>query len=165
MKEQIKIAMLAVIAGTLIIQTAMQISSDSGSNEPVVAFAAQQTTTIIPDANQIIPDKPDIPKTAMKFQEESFDFGNIKQDSENKHIFKFTNTGDKPLIIESAHGSCGCTVPKYPKEPIQPGETGEIEVVYKPAKQKGSQRKTVTIHANTEPKEIKITISAFVEEI
>ena len=165
MKEHIKIVLLAVIAGTLVIQTALQLSNDTGSKESIPASAIQQTTTITPAANQITPDKPDVPKTSIKFQEENFDFGNIKQDSENKHIFKFTNTGNNPLIIENAKGSCGCTVPQWPKEPIPPSGTGEIEVVYKPGKQKSNQKKTVTIHANTEPKETRITISALVEEI
>jgi hypothetical protein len=104
------------------------------------------------------------PPTKVSFTQSSHNFGNIKQDTENKHIFKFTNTGDKPLIIENAQGSCGCTVPKYPREPIAPGKTGEIEVEYKPGKQQGAQTKTVTITANTEPKVTTLQISAFVEE-
>ena len=93
------------------------------------------------------------------------DFGKINQDTENKKIFTFTNTGTEPLVISNAVGSCGCTVPSYPKEPIAPGKTGEIEVVYKPGKQKGVQSKTVTITANTEPKTTRLSISADVQEI
>ena len=80
-----------------------------------------------------------------------------------KKIFKFTNTGSEPLIIEDAKGSCGCTVPVYPKEPIKPGETGEIEVEYSPGKQQGAQSKTVTITANTDPITTTLNISANVE--
>ena len=68
------------------------------------------------------------------------------------------------MIIQDAKGSCGCTVPKYPKNPVAPGETGEIEVVYKPGTQKGNQMKTVTLVANTEPSQTVLKISASVEE-
>ena len=175
MKEQIKIALLAVIAGTLIIQTVLLSNNDDyndsyfSEGESTLSNSPTLTTpTAIANVTPNIstePAKPEPPKTSMIFAEESFEFGNIKQDSENKHIFKFTNTGDKPLIIENAKGSCGCTVPVWPKEPIPPGGTGEIEVVYKPGKQKGNQRKTVTVTANTEPKDTRIVISAFVEEV
>ena len=182
MKEQIKIALLAVIAGALIIQV---MSSDGGDEvtddydattpgleaigTPNNNVAAQTVTPLSdnPLASQLTSvDKPKGPLTSIKFNKDAFDFGNIKQNStDNKHTFTFTNTGDKPLIIANAKGSCGCTVPVWPKEPIPPGETGEIDVDYKPGKQKGTQRKTVTITANTDPADTRITISADVEEI
>lgn len=105
------------------------------------------------------------PPTAMAFAETSHDFGAINQDSQHTKIFEFKNTGDKPLLIETARGSCGCTVPNYPKQPIPPGETGEIEVVYSPGKQKGKQNKSVTIIANTEPRTTVLQIAADVAEI
>ena len=100
------------------------------------------------------------PKTNMKFADMEHDFGTIEQDSRNPKTFTFTNTGENPLIISDAKGSCGCTVPQYPREPIAPGETGEIEVVYSPGKQKNQQTKTVTITANTEPATTVLRISA-----
>jgi hypothetical protein len=105
------------------------------------------------------------PKTTITFGEFEHDFGNIKQDSENKKVFTFTNTGTEPLIIEAANGSCGCTVPNYPKAPIPPGGTGEIEVEYKPGKQENAQTKTVTVIANTEPKETTLRIKANVQKV
>ena len=105
------------------------------------------------------------PKTSMTFDAYDHDFGGIKQDSENSYVFKFKNTGNEPLIIEKAKGSCGCTVPTYPKEPIPPGGVGEIGVVYKPGKQKNSQTKKVTITANTDPVQTILTIKANVEEV
>jgi hypothetical protein len=105
------------------------------------------------------------PPTAMAFAETSHDFGAIDQDSKHTKVFEFKNTGDKPLLIETARGSCGCTVPNYPKQPIPPGETGEIEVVYSPGKQKGKQNKSVTIIANTEPRTTVLQIAADVAEI
>jgi hypothetical protein len=119
---------------------------------------AAQTTTRQESA-------PSGPLTSIKFDNNSHDFGTIYQDSENKKIFRFTNTGKEPLIIENAKGSCGCTVPKYPKEPIAPGKTGEIEVVYRPGKQKDFQTKNITITANTDPANTMLTISANVLEV
>jgi hypothetical protein len=104
------------------------------------------------------------PKTLVTFGNYEHDFGTIKQDSENKYKFSFTNTGSEPLLIESATGSCGCTVPNYPKQPIPPGGTGEIDVEYKPGKQENAQTKTVTIVANTEPRETVLRLKAFVEK-
>lgn len=104
------------------------------------------------------------PKTSIAFEETEYNFGDIYQDTQNEHIFKFKNNGQNPLIIKSANGSCGCTVPEYPKEPIPPGGTGEIKVVYSPGKQENQQTKTVTIVANTEPSTIVLTIKANVKK-
>ncbi|AFC22910.1 DUF1573 domain-containing protein [Saprospira grandis] len=98
--------------------------------------------------------------TTMKFAEDAFDFGTIKQGEKVTHTFKFTNDGDKPLTITNAKGSCGCTVPQYPKEPIAPGESGEIEVEFNSAGKKGAQTKFVTLTANTNPAQTRLTIKA-----
>ena len=95
--------------------------------------------------------KPTAPKTTIKFSNIEHDFGTIAQNSTNKYVYKFVNTGKEPLIVTNAKGSCGCTVPRWPKEPIAPGKEGEIEIIYKPGKQKNKQSKTITITANTEP--------------
>ena len=104
------------------------------------------------------------PKTQITFTNYDHDFGSIMQDTENAYTFKFKNTGNEPLVIENAKGSCGCTVPSYPKEPIPPGGEGEIGVVYKPGKQKNNQTKKVTITANTDPVQTILTIKANVQE-
>lgn len=110
------------------------------------------------------PPKPKGPPTQLSWEKMAHDFGKIKQESTHNKVFTFTNSGDNPLIIESAQGSCGCTVPEYPREPIPPGGTGEIKVEYKPGQQKGRQSKTVTIQANTNPPQTTLTITAEVEE-
>lgn len=104
------------------------------------------------------------PPTSISFKKMEHDFGNVKQDSENPYEFEFTNTGKNPLIITDAKGSCGCTVPEYPKEPIAPGATSKIRVVYSPGKQEGQQTKNVTITANTEPAQTVINIKANVKK-
>jgi Protein of unknown function (DUF1573) len=102
------------------------------------------------------------PPTTMKFAEESFDFGSAKEGDVVKHVFKFTNTGDQPLIIANAKGSCGCTVPTWPKEAIAPGATGEINIEFSTAGKPGQQSKRVTVTANTVPTDTFIEIKGMV---
>lgn len=87
----------------------------------------------------------------IKFEEEEFNFGKITQGEKVSHAFKFKNIGKKALIITGASGSCGCTVPEWPKEPIQSGEEGKINVVFNSEGKSGLQEKTVTIVTNCEP--------------
>src|SRR5437868_6966461 len=63
----------------------------------------------------------------FKFKEQEFNFGNIKQGDVVTHEFEFTNTGNEPIVISSASGSCGCTVPTWPKEPIGKGSKSTIK--------------------------------------
>lgn len=112
-----------------------------------------------------------VPKTALKpakitkfpkmtFDQDVHDFGTIKEGQTVVYTFNFTNTGEADLIITKAHGSCGCTVPDYPKEPIKPGESGKIKVSFNSTGKKGVQEKTVTITSNTIIKIEKLTITA-----
>lgn len=94
-------------------------------------------------------DKDNLP--FFEFEEEVKDFGQITQGESVKTIFKFRNVGKSNLIISSAQGSCGCTVPRWPKKPIKPGERGEIEVVFNSEGKSGLQNKTITLVANTIP--------------
>ena len=169
MKDNIKIALLAIISITLIYDTFLdhehETKHENHNHAAEVSTPNSPTSTPDFNATPAIPQEPIGPTTSIAFEEEVYDFGKIKQETENKHIFKFTNTGQEPLVISNARGSCGCTVPKYPKEPIPPGATGEIEVVYSPGKQKGVQAKTVTVTANTEPATTQFKITAEVEEI
>ena len=96
---------------------------------------------------------------------ETHHFGQIEWKRPVSVEYTITNTGDKPLILENVTGSCGCTVPEYPKEPIAPGASSEIKVVYKPGKQKGLQNKLVTVIANTQPKDTRLNIIANVHEV
>lgn len=84
----------------------------------------------------------------MSFETDVHDFGNIDYAGNGTYDFKFKNTGKEPLIISDAKGSCGCTVPTYPKNtPIKPGESQVIKVTYD-TKRAGNFTKTVTIHSN-----------------
>lgn len=87
----------------------------------------------------------------FSFEKTEHDFGQIKQGEKVVYTFKFTNTGKKDLVITSATGSCGCTVPQYPKMPIPPGGQGMIDITFDSSGKSGKQHKTITIVANTVP--------------
>jgi hypothetical protein len=169
MNNKIQIALLSVIAIAMVAIAVALFTGDKDGSSPVVAATTKASTTAAaqtfdPLASNDAP-VDNAPKTTINFEKYEHDFGNIKQDTENPYVFTFTNTGTEPLIIENATGSCGCTVPEYPKHPIAPGATGEIKVEYKPGKQENAQTKTVTIVANTEPKETQLRIKANVEKV
>ena len=103
---------------------------------------------------------PNMPKTSMDFEKMEHHFGTIDEGDSVEHVFKFTNSGDEDLIIEKCKGSCGCTVPQCPKEPIPPGGTGEIQVKFNSKGKKNHQEKRVTITANTEPYQTQLKIIA-----
>lgn len=87
----------------------------------------------------------------MKFEFESHDFGKVKSGDKVTYEFNFTNTGQSPLIISNATASCGCTVPEWPKTPVQPGQDGKIKVTFDSANKEGLQDKQITVTANTSP--------------
>ncbi|MFT7588149.1 MAG: hypothetical protein ACI959_000356 [Limisphaerales bacterium] len=98
----------------------------------------------------------------MTFERDKYDFGEIIQGEGREYSFKFTNTGESDLIISTAKGSCGCTVPDWPKEPIAPGASSYIRVTYDSKGRKDLFNKTVTITANTNPNSNKLYISGLV---
>lgn len=88
----------------------------------------------------------------IEFKTETIDYGTVKKSEDNGiRLFEFTNTGDEPLVISNVKSSCGCTVPAYPKEPIMPGKTGEIQVKYN--MNPGKISKAVTVESNAVNKE------------
>ena len=182
--QNIQTGLLVLIAATVIYGTFLKDTSSSSKSPRAerterhrnterksnVAATNVPPTPITGEINTNAPQQQPVQRatnapTKMAFGEITHDFGNIDQNTENKYTFTFTNTGDKPLIIETATGSCGCTVPQFPREPIAPGASSEIKVVYKPGKQKGLQNKTITVIANTEPKSTRLNITANVQEV
>ncbi|WP_074410358.1 MULTISPECIES: DUF1573 domain-containing protein [Aquimarina] len=98
----------------------------------------------------------------MDFAEINHNFGTINEGDIVEHKFTFTNTGKAPLVIISAKGSCGCTVSKWPKEPIAPGATGDMMVTFNSNGKPNMQNKQVTITANTEKGKEILKIKAMV---
>lgn len=99
-------------------------------------------------------------RPVISFKESEFDFGDIKEGEIAEHVFKFTNIGKAPLVIVQAVGSCGCTVPEWPKEPVAPGESGEILVQFNSKNKPGKQHKTVTVRSNSVPEEATLSFVA-----
>lgn len=96
----------------------------------------------------------------IKFDKMSHNFGTFSEDNPKVTCtFKFTNTGDKLLVIHQAIASCGCTVPQYSKEPIKPGESGEIVVTYDgTGKFPGHFKKPITLRTNAKKEIIRLYI-------
>ena len=94
------------------------------------------------------------------FEQEEHNFGQIRDGDIVSHTFRFTNSGEAPLIISKATAACGCTVPQWPKQPIPAGGSGEIQVQFDSSNKPGMQNKVVTITANTESKVKKLLIRA-----
>jgi hypothetical protein len=141
-----------------------RVASLEGGNRPVSNLQKQPVNMDEPTAQVTAPqEKPEGPLPTMVFEEKVHDFGNIKEGAVVTKIFKFKNTGEAPLIISNATSSCGCTVPSYTKEPVAPGESGEMEVKYNSTGKKNQDNKVVRITANTWPTTNNITIKAFVE--
>jgi hypothetical protein len=106
---------------------------------------------------------PSLDGPGMLFENETIDYGTIPHNADGKREFVFTNNGNKPLIIESAQGSCGCTVPTKPDGPIAPGAKATIGVKYA-TDRVGAFTKTVTIKSNVPGQETKVlTIKGTVE--
>lgn len=108
------------------------------------------------------------PLTSIDFEEDTYDFGEVMEGEKVVHVYKFKNTGKEPLVISNAKGSCGCTVPEWPREPIPVGGSGEIRVQFD-SKGKGKvgggpQAKKVTITANTDPANTFLNIKGIVNK-
>lgn len=97
----------------------------------------------------------------IEFKTDVIDYGTIEKGSNGVRVFEFTNTGDAPLIISSVKSTCGCTVPKKPKDPIMPGESGEIEVKYD-TNRVNPIRKTITVISNAETPTVALKIKGLV---
>lgn len=97
------------------------------------------------------------------FEETEYNFGTIRQGDSVVYYFKFKNTGDEPIIIKDAQGSCQCTVPEYPREAVKKGESGTIKVKFDSAGKQGKQDKTVTIYSNASNDRIVLHMKGKVE--
>lgn len=111
-------------------------------NLPTINNPATDADTPPPNADQL---------PIMTFENDTHHFGKIKEGEVVHYDFKFTNTGKTDLVISSARGSCGCTVPEYPKEPIAAGKSSVIKVEFDSKGKSGAQKKAVTLTYNGYP--------------
>ncbi len=135
-----KKVVLLITAFAFAVSVNAQDKAVSPATSPAVAPAA---------APAIAPAVQDNPNAGdFKFEVEEYNFGTIKQGESVDYSFNFSNVGKDPLIISEAHGSCGCTVPVWPKEPIKKGDKAQIKVTFNSTGKMGMQDKTVTITSN-----------------
>jgi hypothetical protein len=98
----------------------------------------------------------------ISYEETEYNFGTVTEGELVVHSFKFTNTGNVPLVIQKARSSCGCTIPEWPEEPIPPGGTGEIQAKFNTNAKLSEQKKIVYVTANTYPNETTVALKGFV---
>lgn len=96
----------------------------------------------------------------IEFEKDIHDFGKLIEGEKAVYSFKFRNTGKTDLVISQVNSSCGCTVPRFPKEPVKPGEEGQIRVTFDSSGRKGVQNKAITIITNCQPNSTVIRIKA-----
>lgn len=176
MKLDLRLLGIGLLFSGAFMLTSCQGSGDEGSADAARESVAETTdaaqdamnnnaqlNTATPAQNNATQADPNAPTTTITFDEPVHDFGTVEKGGKVSHTYTFTNTGSEPLIITNAKASCGCTVPTWPKEPIAPGESGEIPVEFS-GKAKGPQNKTVTITANTNPPQTRLTIKGTVTD-
>lgn len=103
--------------------------------------------------------RPDMPVTTVTFEEETHNFGKIKDGDKVQHIFKFKNTGTEKLVVKNVKPSCGCTTPEWTKDPIEPGGEGFIQIEFDSSGKIGTQNKSVTVELNTAERVKTLTFS------
>lgn len=140
----------------------VEMNYQSSSANSTTATPTQPETAPNQPSDQTTPPPPpaDGKYPAMTFAKKEHNFGVINEGDKVETVFTFTNSGEADLIISNASGSCGCTVPEFPKEPIKPGKTGKMKVTFDSNGKPGKQQKSVTITANTQSTREVLTINA-----
>jgi len=167
-KSMMLLAVVVVLAGACkdrdaekkIAQLEARLAELEGKKTP--AATPGITPAPSPIAAQPAEQKPEGPMATMQFASMDHDFGTINEGDVVEHTYKFTNTGEAPLIIQSAQGSCGCTVPEWSKDPIPVGGTGFVKAKFDSNGKANAQNKTVTVTANTWPKQTVLRFKAMV---
>ncbi|MFN7707547.1 MAG: DUF1573 domain-containing protein [Sphingobacteriia bacterium] len=105
-----------------------------------------------------------MPRTSIRFEAYTHDFGTLQEGAPAKHRFTFTNEGKHPLHLGHVEASCGCTTPQWSKDAIAPGAQGFIDVEFNSRGKRGQTfNKTITVHANTQPEVTKLSITGEVQ--
>ncbi len=144
MKNLLKTGLLVGLSACLLACDTKRSTTEqaNGTNDNVVATANPATADTVTSASQS-------DFGVFQFEKQDHDFGTIKEGEVVKHLFKFKNVGQAPLIVGDVKPQCGCTATNYTKTPVQPGETGEIEVQFDSNGRGGQNNKSATVTANT----------------
>lgn len=144
-----RIFLLAVLAVFGITNTNAQQAKKPIAKKSPITKTKKAVVAKVEDAKAVAAIGAKLEGAGMLFENETIDYGTIPHNADGNREFVFTNNGSKPLIITNATGSCGCTVPTSPKEPIAPGAKGKIGVKYA-TDRVGAFTKTVTVSSNAE---------------
>lgn len=139
-------------------------SSDGQEKSVEEIMADSKITNSAIVRNPVTADEPEdtVNVAKMEFAEVSFDFGEVAEGEVVAHVYRFKNVGKVPLLISGARSTCGCTVPEWPRDPIPPGEEGEITVRFNTAGKNNQQSKPISIFANTYPSTTKVFLTGIV---
>lgn len=129
--------------------TVLSVTTANAQTKKKATKKVKATTTKMVAVESAKPSTQKVEGAGMVFESETIDYGTLAHNADGKREFVFTNNGNKPLIITNATGSCGCTVPSFPKEPIAPGAKAVIGVKYA-TDRVGAFTKTVTVTSNAE---------------
>jgi hypothetical protein len=171
-----KKSMILKSVGTLVVLAVLAFScKDKEAEKRIAALESEisemkgttkgvETSVPVPAENSVVPatEAPEGPVAAFNFPVKVHDFGVIKEGAVVEHTFEFTNTGAVPLIISEARPSCGCTVPDWTKEPIPVGGKGYVRAKFDSNGKPNLQQKTITVVANTSPKQTELKFKAMV---
>lgn len=166
MNSQLKAVLLTVLTLSLFIIALVELSGISRTalfNK--LGIADNHTHAALPKSEQQQREEraAAMPKTEITFADTKHDFGTIKEGEIVRHSYKFKNTGSSPLYIANTIASCGCTTPTFSKEPIMPGQEGEIVVEFNSKGRKGMNQKNVLVVSNAQQDKISIGFDAMVE--
>jgi outer membrane biosynthesis protein TonB len=157
---------LVVALGLLVMTTACKKENVTENSTDIDTLSVAQPSVTLKDTN-VVATTQEVPADGkypvMTFNHDEHDFGTIKQGDKVVYDFKFKNTGEADLLITAAKGSCGCTVPEYPKTAIKAGESGNIKVSFDSKGKQGENTKTVTIMCNTKEGNKLLKIKANIE--
>lgn len=148
MKSKIKMKQLIFLLVSLVL-----VSCNSSSDEKTI------TTDLVNSPLTANSNAEKVLTPNIEMLETSYNFGEIQQGESVTHDFILKNTGDADLLVSAAKGSCGCTVPEWPKTPIAKGEEAAIKVTFNSAGRSGKQNKTVTLVTNAIPNTKVLTIN------
>ncbi len=124
----------------------------------------EQNRVVTPTNTQNVQPADPSSTAAFEFAKMEHDFGTIEEGQVIEHEFKFTNSGQAPLVISNIQASCGCTTPDWTKSPVKPGEEGYVKVAFNSAGKSGVQSPTVTIQANTSPNVTRLRLKGNVDQ-
>ena len=163
------ITLIALLAASLFVIASCKNKADEKRIAELESRLAQlennkaASATTQPEPTQSVADeKPEGPLPVAVFETSDHDFGTINEGQKVTHIYKVKNTGEAPLIIQSAQPSCGCTVPDWTKEPIPVGGSGFVKAEFDSSGKPGINNKTITVTANTWPKTTMLRFKAMV---